>query len=322
MSEDTQNRVGRWLNESPYSPVLPGQIDTFDDAAAPDNDLLVDEVDYRNTYYQETLTVLSNTGAPQREGSDPQILNGTILGDAFETVNGAGANPIGAAQDAWGVARDVLDVYGSVRDFRAGQTLAFFDPFNFLGGQLMGWMLEHVEPLRKSLDSVSGNPDMVQAYSQSWAKISERLAEIAETWGGAIAPGTAGWAGAAGDAYRDHAQALVARVTALAGLADVLAQVNEAMSGLVEAVRSAITDVLADLAGVLAEITAILIVSGGTATPALIARALLGISTAGLTISQLLLRLAAEIVDLQSLTGHARDGLEAVLDVRKAAAGA
>ncbi|MEV5393968.1 WXG100 family type VII secretion target [Nocardia farcinica] len=326
-----ENQVGKFLNEEA---VLPGFPSAFDDPAAPEgNDLIEDKADFRNEYYQEDVPFLTKVGVPKGQvgeaDPDAQILKGTVVGDTFEGLHNAwaalqgqdsGRNLYGAALKAWGVAADAVEIADMAKNYLRGIPLAKFDPFNYLGGQLMGWMLEHVEPLRKSLDSLAGNPDMVKAYSSSWAKISQELAGVAADWQRDCATRTAGWVGATADAYRAKVDELTADLITQAGLADVLSTVNQKMADVVDGVRGIITEILNSLAGVLVEIAAILIASAGSASPGLIARAVFEISTATMSVSRMLTQLATVLFDIAALADDVTKMLVGVVEVQAAAA--
>ncbi|MFF0543859.1 hypothetical protein ACWEQ0_17570 [Nocardia thailandica] len=308
---DGPNAVGRFLNES--MPPLPGTIDTFDDAEAPRNDLLRGPVNYRDNYYQEDIPVLKGVGLPgvdEKGDADAGYMKGVLIGDVWENGyglvktmgSGSTMDKVDAIAKAGGTGKDVFDAASTVFKLASGTTttLGKFDPFNLLGSQLMSWMLEHVEPLRKTLESVSGSPDMVQAYSDSWTAIAEHLTATAAAWAKALDTGIGEWTGATADAYRTRATELTGKIAEKAAIAQALSDCNAGMKKVVEAVKAIITEILCNLAGMLAEITALLIVSGGTASPALIARALLDISLATASVGKLVYQLVDAIVSLKA----------------------
>ncbi|MFD6396185.1 hypothetical protein [Nocardia sp. NPDC060249] len=323
---DGPNAAGTFLNEHT---VLPGTVSTFDDGEAPENDLLQDGVDYRDTYYQEDNFLFSNVGRPTGgEEPDAGIMKGTLQGDTWEngiglynamTGDGSIMTKVDAISKAAGTAGDwasAVTMFGKA--IKGTSTLAKFDPFNFLGSQLMSWMLEHVEPVRKSLESITGSPDMVQAYSDSWKAIAESLTTTAQEWATALDTGIGEWAGAAAEAYVAAATELTGKIAEKAAVAEVLSECNAAMKGIVETVRGIVVEILSNLAGMLAEMTALLIASAGTATPALIARALLDISLATVTVSQMLVKLAQALIDTKMLAQSAVKIIQGVTEVETA----
>ncbi len=323
---DGPNAAGKFLNENT---IFPGAVSTFDDGEAPQNNLLQEGVDYRDTYYQESNFLFSNVGVP-KGGDEPDagIMKGTLQGDTWEnglglynamTGDGSVVTKVDAISKAAGTAGDwssAVSTFGKA--IKGTSTLAKFDPFNFLGSQLMSWMLEHVEPVRKSLESITGSPDMVQAYSDSWTKIATHLTETAQQWAAALDSGIGEWAGAAAEAYAATAKDLTGKIAEKAAVAEVLAECNKSMKGIVETVREIVVEILSNLAGMLAEMTALLIASAGTATPALIARALLDISLATVTVSQMLVKLSQALIDTKMLAQSAVKIIQGVTEVETA----
>src|SRR5690606_6660334 len=195
MSEQT--KPGQFLNEAPINTTNL----LFDDEARPDNELIDENADYRNEYYQETNFLYSNIGKPQAadgdDPADPGILTGTLHGDVYETYQlFASGDQLAAVVKGFGVASTVTDLFEAVASGN------YLDPFSWLGGQVMSWMLEHVEPMRKTLEAIAGSPDIVAAYSTSWENIATELDEVAAGWAQAVVTGTAEWIGETADAYR------------------------------------------------------------------------------------------------------------------------
>ncbi|KAF0847293.1 WXG100 family type VII secretion target [Nocardia caishijiensis] len=328
---DQPTAVGTFLNEHS---VLPGTVDTFDDAPAPDNDLLADGTNYRDTYYQETNFLFSNVGVPRIEDKDggteanAGILKGTLQGDTFENGyglynafanGGSTTEKIDAITKAGSTAADwssAVQTFGKA--IKGTSALAKFDPFNFIGSQLMSWMLEHVEPMRKSLDSITGNPDMVQAYSDSWKKIADHLTTTAGELAAAVDTGIGQWTGCAAEAYRARATELASTIAEKAAVAQILADCNKSMKSIVETVRGIVVEILSSLAGMLLEMTAILIASAGTASPALIARALADISLATMSVGRMLIKLAEALVSTKTLAQSAVQLVRGVAGVESA----
>ncbi|MCP2288201.1 WXG100-like domain-containing protein [Nocardia amikacinitolerans] len=273
----------------------------FNDAAPPaGNDLIDGKVDDDEAYGFDQKALLPRIHS---DGAEAGLFKGTPLGDAWEAsglvkeaLNGEDPvrNLYGAALKASSVAVAAADVLEYRSRMAKGVPLAKFDPFNIVGALLMGWMLENVEPLRKALDWVTGNPDMVKAYSKSWENISGVLTRAAATWNTELDKDVSEWAGAAGAAYKAKADAFMADIEAQASLATSLSKVNAALGDLVEGVRGVVTELLNWLAGVLVEAAAIIICTGGTASFAAVARASTSIAGAGTKLSSILLQLAKE----------------------------
>ena len=79
------------------------------------------------------------------------------------------------------------------------------DPLGSLMAWGVGWLLEHVEPLREALDQLAGDPGAVGAQAASWQTASASVENAHQRYSTAVSVDTAGRAGAAGEAYRSHA---------------------------------------------------------------------------------------------------------------------
>lgn len=143
---------------------------------------------------------------------------------------------------------------------------AVVDPFAYVGGQLLSWMLEHVEPLRAVLDGLAGNPDIIEAYAQSWKNISVEMSSIAADFANNVSSNASAFVGLAGDAYRARAEDTRHLVDAAAIASDSIRQLTLAMGEIVAGIRTAVRDLTTALAGELVANAAIALVVGpGTA---------------------------------------------------------
>lgn len=317
MSEqtDTRTSVGRFLNEAPINPANL----MFDDAEAPEGNELIDAgADYRNEYYQEDLFLNSDIGTPTGpDGEEPAnagILTGTVLGDGFETYHlFKSGEQLEAIVKGISIAATAMDLGKAIGSGN------YLDPFGWLGGQIMSWMLEHVEPMRKTLDALAGNPDMVGAYTNSWKEIATRLTEVAAGWAQSVESGTKEWVGDAADAYRAKAAEQVDRIGGWSANATVLSLLNEQLGKLVDTVRGLISGILSALAEVLVEVTIILLASAGTGAVAATARAMFGISSASLKISTVLADLAKAVFDLKELGTAAAQAIATIAKIEQIA---
>ncbi|MFD4438164.1 hypothetical protein ACFWPK_00130 [Nocardia sp. NPDC058519] len=288
----------------------------FNDAAPPaGNDLIDKKVDDDEAYGFDQKALLPRITS---DGAESGLAKGTPVGDGWEAVGLVkealnGEDPVknlyGAALKASAVAVAAADVLEYQKRMATGVPLAKFDPFNIVGALLMGWMLENIEPMRKTLDWLMGNPDMVKAYSASWENISKELTKAAATWNTELQKDVSEWAGAAGTAYKTKADAFMADIEAKSSLASSLSKVNAALGDMVEGFRGMLIEVLNWLAGVLVEAAAIIICTGGTASFGAVARASVGISGAGSKTAQIV---RAVVLEASSLLGMVPKLIQAV----------
>ncbi|WP_328391835.1 WXG100 family type VII secretion target [Nocardia sp. NBC_00416] len=282
------NQVGDWLNES-----LPG----FGDEAAPaGNPLIAEGTNFREQYFQETLFTFSNIGLDGEEGPWG-ALEGTVAFDAWKMVSDFRKEDY--VSSAFGLVDVGLTAWG-----------AWTDPFGFAGGQIAGWMLEHVEYLRRSFDALAGNPDMVEAYAQTWTKIAGELTAIGAEWKKAVDQDIASWSGETATAYRNYAATAIDRIEAAGAAAAGLATMTEKAQKIVDAVRTMVQDILVALAGALIGWTIELGLSLGTAAPVVAFAAANRITVESVRVSVLLTKLGQALMDMTPV----RHALAAVLD--------
>jgi len=131
----------------------------------------------------------------------------------------------------------VLDTVGAV-----------IDPIGTLLANGLGWVLDHIEPLRGWLQDLSGNASEVMAFSQTWSNAAGKLQQV----GGDIAHRLGdieGMSGEAVDAYRAHGRRMADSVASMGSWADAVSSGLEIASTLVQAVYELVRDAIAQVVG-------------------------------------------------------------------------
>ncbi|PRY29055.1 eCIS core domain-containing protein [Pseudosporangium ferrugineum] len=126
------------------------------------------------------------------------------------------------------------------------------DPLGSLVAWGVGWLMEHVKPLKEALDWLAGNPDEVAAHAATWRNVSASTAATQQNYADAVRSQTAGWSGASGEAYRAHA---ARQLDAIGGIATASAAISYAVEGaglLVGLVRGIVRDLIAQFVATLA----------------------------------------------------------------------
>ncbi|SFW88769.1 RHS repeat-associated core domain-containing protein [Amycolatopsis australiensis] len=123
------------------------------------------------------------------------------------------------------------------------------DPFGAILAAGVGWLMEHVGPLKEALDGLTGNADEIAAQSETWKNIATELGSIGEDLTGMVKTDTASWTGPAADTYRQRAQDTVTLLeTARKGCEGASSGVKTA-GEVVAAVRALVRDIIAELIG-------------------------------------------------------------------------
>ncbi|WP_194928843.1 WXG100 family type VII secretion target [Pseudactinotalea sp. HY158] len=211
---------------------------------------------------------------------DLALGNVPMVGDAFSA-----GQEFGAGDWAEGLAYLAL----------AGVGVAewMVDPFGTLLSSAAAMLMDYMPPLPQLLDSVAGNPALVEGIAQTWSNISERLFQEADELLTALQTVLADWSGAAADAYAERVQLLVALIQGLGAGASGLAGGFAVASAIVTVVRTIVKELIADLVG---RLIAYMIEVGatlGVALPVVIGQAITAIGTTTLQVTRKIDDLAA-----------------------------
>ncbi|WP_158854785.1 hypothetical protein [Saccharothrix deserti] len=223
------------------------------------NPLVDQRSDLRNNYLQDA-NPLENMGAPDAESGTGFMTGITAFEAGWTIAQGVDQNDLGLIIS--GVAAAALDVAS-----------AAVDPIAYVAGQLFSWMLEHVEPARAALHAVTGNPDMVKGYAQTWTNIEQEMLKLGEEFQQTSRTGVTSWTGDAADGYLRKADAIAGIAKGAAGGAHGIAGITLAMAEVVGGIRVAIRDLLATLAGALVSWAIELACTVGAAAPLVVAQA-------------------------------------------------
>ncbi len=123
------------------------------------------------------------------------------------------------------------------------------DPFGAILAAGVGWLIEHVGPLKEALNALTGNADEIAAQSETWKNVATELANIGQDLTGMVKTDTTSWTGTAADTYRQRAQDTVTLLeTAQKGCEGASSGVKTA-GEVVAAVRALVRDIIAELVG-------------------------------------------------------------------------
>ncbi|SDX73249.1 RHS repeat-associated core domain-containing protein [Amycolatopsis xylanica] len=169
------------------------------------------------------------------------------------------------------------------------------DPIGTLAQYGVSWLIEHVKPLKDCLDWLAGNPPVIQSFSDTWANVAREVTAIAGDLSNEAKGGTAGWSGAAGDAYRGEVAEQVDAVAGAASLCDGISTGVMVMGQVVAAVRETVRDLIAELVGKLITWALEEACTLGFATPLVAAQATAAITSTISKVSQVIRKLVKTI---------------------------
>ena len=153
-----------------------------------------------------------------------------LVAQAKPNEYGAGAG-INLAEDATDTFNGIKDgdwVSGGLGMLSLAGDLASaaVDPFGTLMSSVAGFLMEHIQPLKDMLDSIAGDPPVIQSYADTWGNVAKALGDRKTDFDNAVKTGTTGWTGEAADAYRKSA---AEHGDALAGAATVAGAISTAV---------------------------------------------------------------------------------------------
>ncbi|MGW4490111.1 WXG100-like domain-containing protein [Amycolatopsis sp. NPDC004368] len=214
-------------------------------------------------------------------------------------------------------ASGVLGIAGTAMD-----ALAFVeDPFGSILQAGVGWLLEHVGPLKEMLDKLAGNPDQVMANAQTWQNVSQELTAIGQDLAASVNADLQGWTGGASDAYRrqvqDLAQLLGAASQASAGAASGVQTAGELVASVRALVRDTIAKVVAHMVSWALQVLATL----GIALTWVVPQVVQLVAKTAADIAGLVKRLISALKTLSQLLGKTGKVFDGVSDALKSIKG-
>ncbi|WP_372663485.1 hypothetical protein [Amycolatopsis kentuckyensis] len=254
-----------------------------------------------------------------------------LVVDAKKDPDGPGAFTAGNGDYGWaggiGIAESSMDAFNGIKDgdwvsgglgmlSLAGEIAgAAIDPFGYLMSSVASFLMEHVQPLKDMLDSVAGNPPVIQSYADTWGNVSKALGERKTDFDNAVKNGTTGWTGAGADAYRKFAAEHSEALSGAATVAGAISTVTMIMGQVVSFVRETVRQLIADLVGKLIAWVMEEVFSLGFGTPVVVAQATAAIAKWGKKIGELLKKLTDTIRKVSPLLSKLVDVFEKIAKV-------
>ncbi|GAA1032314.1 MULTISPECIES: RHS repeat-associated core domain-containing protein [Amycolatopsis] len=160
----------------------------------------------------------------------PLLEDATGLKTAIESKNWA-AVAIGAVGTALDVLTAVMDPFGAI--FAAG----------------VGWLMEHVGPLKEALDALTGKADEIHSQAETWTNVAKELESVSAELTELVKKDLQDWQGEAADTYRKKAEDTSALIGSAQKGSEGAASGVKTAGEIVAAVRSLVRDTIADLVG-------------------------------------------------------------------------
>lgn len=156
-----------------------------------------------------------------------------------------------------------LSGVGTVLDAAA----AVMDPIGSLISAGLGWLMEHMEPLKGWLSDLTGDAGAVLGFAATWDNIAAELDLAAGDYTRVLRADVGGMSGAGVQAYVRHGEGVAADLRGLTSASSAVGSALRTASTVVQAVRELVRDALTDLVGAAISWTLQTFASAGLATP-------------------------------------------------------
>jgi hypothetical protein len=193
------------------------------------------------------------------------------------------------------------------------------DPIGSLVAAGLGWLMDHLDPLKTWLNELTGDAGAVEGFAGTWENVAGRLSEEAALLGRRVSSDLSQMMGPAVATYKNFARDLSEHIEALAKASESVAGGLKNAAMVVEAVHGLVRDVLAQVVGSLISYAAEEVFTLGLATPLVIEQATTRVSAATARVSGSVRELVTSVKALKELVesldrsvGKVRDLLDHV----------
>ncbi|WP_229071030.1 WXG100 family type VII secretion target [Actinoplanes sp. DH11] len=193
------------------------------------------------------------------------------------------------------------------------------DPLGSVASWGVGWLLDHVQPLRTALDELAGDPAEITAHATTWHRVAATTEVARHDYEQRLLTETATWSGATADAYRAHAAEHLTALTGLSTAATGIAAAVEGAGLLISLVRGLVTDLIAAFVATLAaRLPQWLAMEGltlGVATPFVVAQVAALVRTCAGAIRRLVRGLLSSFRRLDAMVDRLKSVLDRLLEL-------
>ena len=144
---------------------------------------------------------------------------------------------------------------------------AVVDPLGSLIAAGLGWLMEHLEPLKGWLDDLTGDAGAVLGFAATWENVATAVTGAGDELDRLVTADLEAMSGASVAAYAAYATGLADRVRAAGGSASAMASALRTCATVVQVVHDLVRDTLAQLVGSIIAWAAELVLTLGLSTP-------------------------------------------------------
>ena len=163
---------------------------------------------------------------------------------------------------------DFGGIITAIQSARSGMLQLEADPVDFFSQMAVGFILEHVDPLKDLLNDFTGDSAEVFGMSASWQSIAEALASIADDIDSTSSSAMSNMTGQAVDAYLYRQQTVAEAMRAVGENASAFSGALTDAANIVDAIHDLVRDAIADVVASLVSTVFWSCVTFGFAAPA------------------------------------------------------
>ncbi|MFR9731805.1 WXG100 family type VII secretion target [Saccharopolyspora sp. MS10] len=171
-----------------------------------------------------------------------------VDGQAVESgAHTAGAGIVDSARATWSAFNneDWGEFAASGGVLALDALITAIDPVGSALAAGVGWLMEHLAPLREALDFLAGDPNAIKAGADTWQEVKAELEKLAGEIPGQVQAHTAEWQGKACDAYVQRSAELAEGVEAMSVSAGTASAAIATAGTMVATCRGLIRDIVA-----------------------------------------------------------------------------
>ncbi|WP_199423030.1 hypothetical protein [Actinotalea solisilvae] len=144
---------------------------------------------------------------------------------------------------------------------------AVMDPLGQLIAAGLGWLMEHVEPLKGWLDDLTGDAGAVLGFAGTWDNIATQMGSAAGDLDHLVAADLEGMRGQGVEAYARYASDVAEHLRGIGGSSTAVASSLRTCSTIVQVVHDLVRDAIAELVGAAISWAAQIVFTVGLGTP-------------------------------------------------------
>ncbi|GAA4109351.1 hypothetical protein GCM10022415_02470 [Knoellia locipacati] len=183
----------------------------------------------------------------------------------------------------------------------------YSDPLGSLFAAGIGWIIDHLDPIKGWFDDLTGNPEAVSAFAGTWLNVSIEVGGVRDDFKSESDSKLEGMSGPNIAAYREHVRNELRKLKILEVGSGAMSVGFEACAVIVGFVHGLLRDALAQIAGAICSYVAELVITLGAATPLVIHQATTRVSALAAEIVPKIKGLKNSVHDLDSLVSKLKD---------------